>query len=166
MFYHDDIEIRSEGRLFLQDYTGYVALEIETLPGAWHLRTAANQYGVKELEFCHKKVFEEKLKVYQSEVYKADAHARIRGNLLCIGVTTYSSAEIANFSRDLIDSKIYGHYVIQKYLGPIAVHMSELDENWQIHIYKDEKQRVAGIRITLCGIPEPDRSHKWAGSYC
>ena len=29
-----------------------------------------------------------------------------------------------------------------------------------------ENGRIAGLRITLCGIPEPNRSHKWAGSYC
>lgn len=166
MFYHDNIEIQNTGKIFLQDYTGKIAMEIETLPGAWHLRTSSNQYGVKELEFCHKKVFAGEIKVYQDEVYKADAHAKIRGTILSIGTSAYSAAEIADFSRELIASKIYGRYVRQGYMGPIAIHLSELDETWQIHIYKDENGRIAGLRITLCGIPEPNRSHKWAGSYC
>ena len=160
MFFHDDIEIINDRWIVIQDYTGNTRFERATLPGAWHIRTICNEHGVKEFEFCHRKVFTGELKVYQKERYTADAHAKICGSVLVLGTHYFSAAEINDFSRKLAESRKYGRYVIQNRHDVLCIAMGELDREWQVHIYTDKSGRVAGIRVTLCGIPEPDMSHK------
>lgn len=160
MFFHDDIEITNDRWIVIQDYTGNTRFERATLPGAWHIRTICNEHGVKEFEFCHRKVFTGKLKVYHKERYIADAHAKICGSVLVLGTRYFSAAEINDFSRKLAESRKYGRYVIQHRHDVLCIAMGDLDREWQVHIYTDKSGRVAGIRVTLCGIPEPDMSHK------